>query len=155
MDIVYIDGTMPYQNQIDLFYQAEVIISVHGSHLESQLFMQPGSQIIEIYPYQYYHNEQKKLGGYTGVEIHQLVNNTIPSRQEMKEYGDSKLLNYRKMCLEYAKTYPTTELCMKDQDCYRPCRSIGAKANMSDFKIALEKALTALEKRPGCKKSKR
>ena len=42
------------QEEADLFGNADVIVAVHGAALHNLLFVRPGTQVVEIFPYDYF-----------------------------------------------------------------------------------------------------
>jgi hypothetical protein len=146
-----VDESVPYPNQVELFYRADIIVSVHGSHLQNQHFMQPHTHIIEIFPKNYYHPEQLNLAHWTSVNIAQLTNSTLPAEKTVDAVKDSHLSRAYHKCLKQYETYPSADQCMAHKRCYDPCRYLGAEANLEEFRIAFESALSALTTAPHCK----
>lgn len=76
-----ISADVPYQVQVDMFAQADILVSVHGSHLTNQLFMRPGAGLVEVFPHWFYHPEQTTLARLTGVDHIKLTNNPLVPRE--------------------------------------------------------------------------
>ena len=115
--VTSIDAGTPYQNQIDLFYSADLIVSIHGSHLQNLQFMQPGSYILEIFPKMYYHGGQKSLARWTGVHLLGLQNSTFPSRTALEETKSARFLTALADCSDYHLQLKTPIACMARKLC--------------------------------------
>lgn len=80
-----IDEHMPYERQVGIFAQADIVVSVHGSQLVNQIFMRKGAGLLEMLPHSYYHNEQKRLSAHTHIDHVELVGNARPPREAVSE----------------------------------------------------------------------
>lgn len=78
--IATIDENVPYDHQVKLFHSADIIVSVHGSQLQNQQFMRPGSVIIELFPRLYHHDEQNRLAAWNDLDLVQLNGTKFPPR---------------------------------------------------------------------------
>jgi hypothetical protein len=76
-----IDESTPYATQVDIFYSADIVVSVHGSQLQNQHFMEPGSAILQFFPFHYWNWGQQKLAQWTGVNVVEMRNNSLPPRE--------------------------------------------------------------------------
>ena len=116
--VTSIDAGTPYQNQVDLFYSADLMISIHGSQLQNLQFMQPGSYVLEIFPKMYYHTGQQMLARWTGVRFLALQKSTFPSRAAIKKNDHSHAhIKALEDCQEFQVHLKTAKACMKHDPC--------------------------------------
>lgn len=69
---------MPYAEQVSIWAEADIIVSVHGSHLNNQVFLQPGSYLIEIFPANFFVNEERMLALSANANYIDLKENDYP-----------------------------------------------------------------------------
>lgn len=60
-------GEMSFQQQVELFAGAGVLVTMHGAGLMNQIFMQPGSAVIEIFPVHLKHVLYERVAHYAGL----------------------------------------------------------------------------------------
>lgn len=108
-----IDEHTPYQVQASIFAMADIVVSVHGSQLENQVFMRRGGGLVEIFPHKFYHDEQERLAGVTAVRHIEMKDTPLPPRSLITpEY----LPIYDEAMAALAK-YPTQEACQNQFTC--------------------------------------
>ncbi len=61
------------QEEADLFGNADVIVAVHGAALHNQLFARPGTQVIELFPYDYFEPSNYVIASHSGCEYYYLI----------------------------------------------------------------------------------
>lgn len=108
-----IEEYTPYQIQVNIFAQADIVVSVHGSQLVNQMFMRKGAGLLEIFPHSYYHDEQKRLSANTLVDHIELMDNPMPPREAVSApflplWDKSKTLTQQ---------FPGTQSCMAQYSC--------------------------------------
>ena len=116
VDVTSIDETTPFQQQVDLFYSADIILSIHGSQLISSQFMQPGSTLIEFFPFLYFHNENNKLHEWTKIELVQMIDNLLPPKEVVRKINKSYIPKREKV-EALSKQYTSTTRCVTNMDC--------------------------------------
>lgn len=114
--VTIIDDNMPYQNQVDIFYSADLIVSVHGSQLQNLMFMQPGSCIIEIFPKGYYHEGQNAIARYSQVYLSGLENSLFPPRNMIQAVNSSSMSASYDICRKKSSGL-TAHQCMRNDEC--------------------------------------
>ncbi|GAA6004444.1 uncharacterized protein JCM10292_007071 [Rhodotorula paludigena] len=114
-----VDADVPYDEQVRMFQMADILFSVHGSHLNNQVFMEPTSTLIEMFPHLYYHDEQRRLASRTGVHHVELVDQPYPTADEAALYGGNKAAKDLEACLPFGREVNgDTQSCVA----YHPCR---------------------------------
>ncbi|KAK4049300.1 hypothetical protein OIV83_004237 [Microbotryomycetes sp. JL201] len=114
--IVTIEEWVPYTDQVENFAAADLVVSVHGSHLNNQVFMPEHGTLIEVFPVFYYHGEQRIISKSTGVGHIELRNNEYPPVEYVKDPYHLRLLQ---TCKDAAADFPTPELCWQENGCRR------------------------------------
>jgi hypothetical protein len=65
-------GDKTVEEQAELVHQAEAIVAPHGAALTNLLFAQPGTKVIELFPYGYAVNYYYLMSHYAGAEYYYL-----------------------------------------------------------------------------------
>ena len=84
------DNTMPqsFREQLQLFASHGVLVAPHGAGLMNEMFMAPGSAVIEIFPYHFHHNLYAILAGNVGVThypVHTWNGSYMWARSEVRD----------------------------------------------------------------------
>lgn len=116
IDTRIISDTTPAQEQVDIFYQADVIISAHGSQLQSQYFMQPKSGLIEMFPKNYIHWNQAALAQFTGIDHIEMIDNEFPEREVVAEQAP-EMLSVLEKNLKNARKWSDPLTCGRHMEC--------------------------------------
>lgn len=74
------------QQEADIFGNADVIVSVHGSALHNALFCRPGTKVIEIFPYDYCEASNYVICNHSGCDYHYLIGEPLPNTLESDDY---------------------------------------------------------------------
>jgi hypothetical protein len=74
------------QQEADIFGNADVIVSVHGSALHNTLFSRPGTKVVEIFPYDYFEASNYIITNYSGCEYHYMIGDPLPQRPILTDY---------------------------------------------------------------------
>ena len=64
---IIVDDEVDFDEQVKMFANTGVLVSVHGAGLMNQIFMPPGSVTIEIFPNHVKHVLYERIAHYSGV----------------------------------------------------------------------------------------
>ena len=66
-EYVVITTDMTYAEQVELMARTGVLVTMHGAGLMNEIFMPPGSTVIEIFPVHHKHVLYERIAHYSGV----------------------------------------------------------------------------------------
>lgn len=112
---VTIDENTPYQNQVEIWAESDILLSVHGSHLNNQVFMKPGSYLLEIFPANFHHDEQRRAAVSTGVRYIEFRDNVLPTEEQVATKPG--FMNTYKKVLALDQEFKTMKECMTSPEC--------------------------------------
>ncbi|GAA6004447.1 uncharacterized protein JCM10292_007073 [Rhodotorula paludigena] len=107
-----INASVPHDQQVRNFHGTDILFSVHGSHLNNQLFMEPNTTLIEMFPHYFRHDEQWRLSRQTGINHIELFHNPYPEESEVEAIGGSKLIKHLNQCKAWAAEAKSFEDCV-------------------------------------------
>lgn len=135
--VAEISERMPFFQQAGLFYQADVLITVHGSQLANQVFMRHGRGVIELSPPLFFHNEPQLLGRVMGLNVVTLTGTSLPP-QSLVESLRPDMVDHLHHCTRLASRYPTVEACSAVFECRDSMRRLGAYVDLDSFAEVVE-----------------
>ncbi len=74
------------QEEADIFGNADIIVSVHGSALHNTLFSKPGTKVVEIFPYDYFEPSNYIIANYSGCDYYYAIGERLPGGAEFSNY---------------------------------------------------------------------
>ncbi len=83
------------QQEADIFGNAEVIISVHGSALHNTLFSRPGTKVIEIFPYDYFEASNYIICNYSECDYHYMIGEPLPQKLTAASYETRNVVDIK------------------------------------------------------------
>jgi hypothetical protein len=131
---------VPYDEQVTMFHRAHLMISVHGSHLNNQLYMEPTSTLIEMFPRGYYQPEERSFAENTGVHHIEIDRNPYPSEEDVMRMTPDGVTRFH-YCKKLASEHGTLERCFEDWRCRFFHRALGVMANETVFGKALARSI--------------
>ncbi|KAI8814425.1 hypothetical protein BJ742DRAFT_785263 [Cladochytrium replicatum] len=143
---------VPYEEQVTMFHMAHIMISVHGSHLSNQLYMEPTSTLIEMFPRGYYHPEQQHFAGNTGVHHIEIVDNPYPNDEDVLRVTPDRLDHFHH-CRSLGLDLGNFTSCFEDWKCRFCHRALGVKVNETVFEEVFARALSAFTTAEHCRYS--
>ncbi|KAK4699392.1 hypothetical protein P7C70_g6868, partial [Phenoliferia sp. Uapishka_3] len=140
----------PYATQATLFYEADIVITVHGSQIANLVFMRQGGAIMEIFPHKYYHDEPGHFGRNMGQNHIPINNNPLPSEEMIRSKDDPELLRIYKQALLLTTEFPDNTACGGQFRCRAYMRPLGALADMLDVENTLKLMLDTFRQQAHC-----
>ena len=110
----------PYADQVALFADADIVVSVHGSHLQNMVFLRPGAVLVEVYPTLFYHGGQRSLADKVGeIDYIEIAETQLVPEALVREHeGASKgWLHKWAHVKQMTEKHPTLAECTKHRDC--------------------------------------
>ncbi|WP_162265063.1 glycosyltransferase family 61 protein [Polycladidibacter stylochi] len=87
---IIISGKLPHAEQVKLFHEAKHVIAPHGAALTNLIFMQPGGELLEIFPQNYIQSAFLWLAHIMDVEHTPLIASKSVSHQHFQLTADHK-----------------------------------------------------------------
>ena len=81
------------QQEANIFGNADVIISVHGSALHNTLFSRPGTKVIEIFAYDYFESSNYVIANQSACDYYYLIGEPISDTTENITFGERNKAN--------------------------------------------------------------
>eukprot|EP00948_MAST-09A_sp_MAST-9A-sp1_P002164 g2164.t1 len=87
-DVGFPSGAMSFKEQVKLFSEPDIVISLHGSHNVNAIFMRGSSTVfIEIFPWMFYHELMHNVVTQCNI-IHVQMRDNLPNFVEAKKHRD-------------------------------------------------------------------
>jgi hypothetical protein len=151
VDLREITPDVPYDEQVTMFHRAHVMISVHGSHLNNQLYMEPTSTLIEMFPRGYYQPEERSFAQNTGVHHIEIDRNPYPSDEDVIRMTPDDVDRFR-YCRSLGLEHGGYQSCWDDPGCRFCHRALGVMANETVFEAALARTIATFTAAAHCSK---
>ena len=127
-----------FEEQVRLMASTGVFISVHGAGLMNEIFMRPGSVVIEIFPNHMKHILYERIAGYAGLYHFKVFANEHPGdlHEKHPDYDQHKCEGVRSLDLPGRP------------DCWRVVKNVVVVVPLRDLEVAFSSALDFLDRTP-------
>lgn len=140
---------VPYDEQVIMFHRAHVMVSVHGSHLNNQLYMEPTSTLIEMFPKGYYQPEERSFAENTGVNHIEIDDNPYPSADDVLRTTPNDVGRFR-YCKKLGMDHGDFKSCFEDWRCRFCHRALGVMVDEAVFEAALTRSIATFTSAEHC-----
>lgn len=138
-----------FRDQLKIWNEADIVVSVHGSQLTNSLFMAPHAAFIEVFMPYYNNDDLAKLASLARVNHIKLLSNTLVPEKTVKAEHPHKLEAWRSMN-RMMHAYPDPVQCFKHKECRGSSRQIGAIVEPSVFRKAISQITRDISMRQEC-----
>ena len=144
-----ITAATSYRDQLKMWNDADIVVSVHGSQLTNSFFMAPHAAFIEVFMPFYNNNDLAKLASQAQINHVKLLNDNIVSEKTVGAERPDKLQAWRHMH-RTMQEYPDPVECHKHIACRKGSRQIGAIVDPSAFRNAIKQITSDIGTRQEC-----
>lgn len=134
------------RTRIDLLNAAEAVVTTSGNHVASQVYMQPGAVLIEVFPTFLRSGIQRKLAWKTGVQYVGLETNGIVPKELVRIEYPQKL----KWWTQLNKYATRSDQCQNIGKCRRAAKQLGGYVDQKILADTVENAIQNVLARQQC-----
>lgn len=139
----------PFHDQVKIWNDADIVVSVHGSQLTNAFFMAPHSAFVEIFMPFYHNDDLAKLAKMAQIKHVKLLSDKLVDKATVKAEQPAKLAAWHHMQRVMHK-YPNFRSCHRHSACRDGARQIGALADPLAFREAISHILDGMLGRGDC-----
>ena len=124
------DGTVSFKEQAMHMARSKIMITTHGSVLNHNIFMEPGSVVMEMAAYQFHYPLDEQIVIHRGNYYFRYAETLKNTRHQRMKFGEDP---YPKM---------STRTCMAFGPCIIPRRDADIKVDIDRFSTTFSESLS-------------
>lgn len=140
IQLASLNDASTYEAQIELWSNADIVISDDHDALTGQTLMRPGTGVLEVFPPFTYDNAHEILAAKTGVHYISATTTTPVSANTVQAERPCALSSLDR-ARHFAGKYPNQEACQSSVECQAAMYDLGAYIDDAHFRAGLRELL--------------